>query len=192
MLQSALATQVQLPPSASTSLPSQLFCTPPPSGPLPTHSLALSFPSSTPSRLIVPIHGLPWALKCASLAYLARAPPSHAGLQDDFAPSPRVLPIVALQLPSRPAFAIVHTWIYLSPTASEIVAFLTTFPTHPSSRSSSRLPRGRPPDSARLEKLQIVKELWRTAVALAISEDEAIWEGLADAWEWLVTGCEEV
>ncbi|ORY89814.1 hypothetical protein BCR35DRAFT_159458 [Leucosporidium creatinivorum] len=148
------------------------------SAPIPSQSLLITFEDSS-QPLLLPVHGLVWALTSPLLASLAN-PSSEA-------------PPFPLDLPSSSSFHLFHTWMYLRSTTALLTA-LSTFtdneptPAHASPEDPElvALCSAQEPE-ALLAKLEMLSGLYRNAVALQVWDDE-LWTTMKGAWRTLVDG----
>ncbi|KAF7366838.1 hypothetical protein MSAN_00942300 [Mycena sanguinolenta] len=156
------------------------------------------YPPTTQGK-VFPVHAVVLAAHCAKLLPLPPALAfSHSGL---------TLPVLPITLPSPPAFAILHAWIYtgrldaalgsLLPLPSAFLAFFAASSLHFSSRSSASSSRTHDivpahPSSTtsaggnvatRLSHAAHVNELWQDMVVPGVYD-----AGLWDAWEVVLGG----
>ncbi|BGP36840.1 hypothetical protein JCM10449v2_000742 [Rhodotorula kratochvilovae] len=198
----AEASTVELdePPKDSTSAPPLVRCRPPPrsSPSIPTHLLELTF-TDTHELYRTPVHGLVWALQCPPLAHLSR---QHVAREEDDA---LLLPLAAFDMPHRPAWPLLHRYLY-DGSAAQLLNGLLGAPAPPpatgaaGSRTGSGGGGGAPRSPAEEEqqlldslliRLMRVREVWLNAVRLEMS-DCKLWDTLSRAWAILVTELGEV
>ncbi|KAJ7034673.1 hypothetical protein C8F04DRAFT_1001548 [Mycena alexandri] len=166
----------------------------------PTHALAISNPSPSgpgDTHLIFPVHALVLAAHCSKLPSLPPAAPRTPG-------STLVhLPVLPLPLPSAPAFAILHAFLYSHNLAAVLTALFPIPPSflralthktvraalHPESGSADRHALAAHLCQASTANVQVlmthtahVKELWQDMVALGIN-DPALWDTVSLAYE---------
>lgn len=153
-------------------------CSPPEGfpAPVPSQQLLITFEDSS-QPLLLPIHGLVWALTSPLLPSLAN-PSSEA-------------PPFPLELPSSSSFHLFHTWVYLQSTTPLLTA-LFTFTNHeplPSNASPEQLVAvcsAQEPETL-LATLELLSGLYRNTVALQVWDDE-LWTMMKLAWRALVDG----
>ncbi|GAA5850545.1 hypothetical protein JCM9279_007534 [Rhodotorula babjevae] len=204
------------PPSSSTSSPPFVRCRPPrlapsplPSPLLPTHMLELRF-SDTGERYRTPVHGAVWALQCPPLHGLSRSGPPLADADT------LLLPLCALEVPHRPAWPILHRYLY-DGSVAQLLSGLLGEPQHVDAgagaagagasggarrvdgeRGAARRKGGgdggddehEALDSL-LVRLMRVREVWLDAAALEMA-DRQLWATLRRAWTVLVSDLGEV
>ncbi|GAA5916053.1 hypothetical protein JCM6882_008298 [Rhodosporidiobolus microsporus] len=165
-LLSSVAQTNPCPPSSPQQSTQRLPFFPPPAPlPRPTCAFALLF-ADTQEHVLLPAHGLVWALSSPRLSFLGR----NTSVLDD---QDRLqLPVVHLTVPSKAAWPLLHDFVYTSSSAALLTAILSP----PPSLSSLS------PLAIRLDR---VRQLWHNAVALDIV-DETFWSVLRRAWDVLV------
>ncbi|GAA5902298.1 uncharacterized protein JCM6883_001359 [Sporobolomyces salmoneus] len=210
-------------PSPDKQLPSHARCIfapslAPESSPVrPNFLLALTFPArdpsshSSPTRILVPCHSLVYSLASPLFPFISHDPEEEEEDENDVdesatsteppSPSLCVLPILGpIELPSLPAFAILHAFLHTR-SLSALQHSLTTTPPSP-----SRLPS--PPPSPRLgesqspsgstarrnsmdrteaqELMDKIQNLRTTAIRLQIS-DPVLWQGMSSSWNQVIS-----
>jgi len=201
------------PSSSSTSSPPFVRCRPPrlapspspsPSPLLPTHMLELRF-SDTGERYRTPVHGCVWALQCPALAGLSRSRGPPLADADTL-----LLPLSALDVPHRPAWPILHRYLYDGSVAQLLSGLLgEPQPADGAARADGRLVEGAGAGEGRaqrressggdehealdslLVRLMRVREVWLDAAALEMA-DRQLWATLRRAWTVLVSDLGEV
>ncbi|KAJ7186781.1 hypothetical protein C8R46DRAFT_879548 [Mycena filopes] len=166
----------------------------------PTHALAISNPSPSgpnDTHLIFPVHALVLAAHCPKLPPLPPAAPRTPGS------TALHLPVLPLPLPSAPAFAILHAYLYSRNLAAVLTALFPIPPAflralthktvraalHPVSGAADRHALAAHLCAASAANVQVlmthtvhVKELWQDMVALGIT-DPALWDTLSLVYE---------
>lgn len=146
------------------------------SAPVPSQKLFITFEDSS-QPLLLPVHGLVWALTSPLLSSLATA-------SSEAPPFP-------LDLPSSSGFHLFHTWMYIRSTPAllrTLFAFTNHEPTpaNASPEESAAHCSAQEPEVL-LAKLELLSGLYRNAVALQVWDDE-LWTTMKSAWRALVDG----
>lgn len=149
------------------------------SAPVPSHKLLITFQDAS-QPLLLPVHGLVWALTSPLLASLATTASPEA-------------PPFPLTLPSSAGFHLFHTWMYIRSTRS-ILSTLFTFTNHtptppnasPEGSAAAAHCSAQEPEML-LAKLELLSGLYRNAVGLQVWDDE-LWATMKSVWRMLVEG----
>ncbi|KAJ7734796.1 clp1-like protein [Mycena maculata] len=175
---------------------------------LPTHVLALSPAPQKGARdeppaaaTLFPVHALVLAAHCAKLPAL---PPAAAPQQQR--PAALALPLLPLALPSPPAFAILHAWMYTGRLDAALASllplpppFLATLATSPQDAHQALGTTRASPQALHLLAAHLytaaggnlsslmshaghVRDLWADMVALGVY-DPTLWEAVDVCWE---------
>ncbi|KAG5643516.1 hypothetical protein DXG03_000708 [Asterophora parasitica] len=186
----SLMSRSRLPPSLSIPLRTTSVGQPS----YPTHVLAVTA-SKNPSEgaMLFPVHSIVLATHCAHLPPLSPSPPRPH--------SPSIqLPVLPLSMPSPPAFAILHSFMYHHRLDS-VLKGLFPMPSGFLQSVSHDAVRGALASGSTLHQLSSylaqsasgnlttlmthvahVKELWQNMVALGVHDPE-LWDTLDLAWE---------
>lgn len=159
--------------------------------------LELQF-TDTGEHYRTPVHGLVWALQSPLLPQLCRrfVPPGQ-GVDDATSPSNEfLLPLVAIRIPCRPAWPLLHKYLY-DGSAAQLLNSLLATPDALPPRTLSLDAAAPPPDPLQpqldslVTRLMRVREVWLDAQALELS-DRKVWDTLERAYDVLVSELQDV
>ncbi|GAA5883712.1 hypothetical protein JCM16303_004785 [Sporobolomyces ruberrimus] len=200
----------QLPTHARCTFDPSLSPGPPPLAP--NFLLALTFPArdsnlSPPTRILVPCHSLLYALFSPLLSLAATRGGTTASLDlsnpASTSSASLLLPVIGpIELPSLPAFSILHTFLHTRSMGTLQHALTTKLPSTsrlpspppsphlghspPRGPSASPTSTGRDDDDERLELLNKIQDLRRTVIKLEISDPE-LWQVMESSWYRIVS-----
>lgn len=144
---------------------------------LPTHVLQIASVDSPSQHLLMPVHGLLWAMHCAALARISSTSQLPSNLVPSSEDATFFLPIVTIRIPSARGFLILHEWIHLLDHEKLLASLLP--------RLSTTTPLNLLPTDVLLQSISTVRGLWLDAVSLQVN-DRGLWETMEDAWDLLV------
>ncbi|ORY81207.1 hypothetical protein BCR35DRAFT_304051 [Leucosporidium creatinivorum] len=141
--------------------------------PSPTHQLLITFDDSA-QPLLLPIHGLVWALASPLLSTIASG-------HSEGSPIP-------ITLPSSSSFHLLHTWIYLECIQALLHPLLAFSDEEETSRASPNeivALCSLQEEETLLDRLELLSGLYRNALALRVG-DTKLWSAMGGAWRILV------
>ncbi|TNY21374.1 Clp1-like protein [Rhodotorula diobovata] len=181
-------TELVSPQASGSSSVAFVRCRPPrASAFVPTHVLELHF-TDTGERYRTPVHGALWGLQSPPLAAAgllrSRAPLADADCI--------LLPLVPFDMPHRPAWPILHRYLY-DGSVAQLLSGLLGEPGCPARREGTGSPSEEEQQAldSLLVRLMRVREVWLNAARLEMS-DRQLWGTLRRAWMVLVAQLGEV